>query len=203
MALTIRFEEALAHAARIHAGRSRKGGDVPSVSHLLAVASLAMEAGADEDEVIAALLHDAVEDQGGRARLEDIRWRFGDAVADIVHGCSDSDVAGEKAPWADRKQRFLEKLRTAPESVRLVVACDKLHNLRSLVAAYRESGEDLWSRFKAGREETLEYARRVLEELSRTVAEATPGYRHLVEEARRTEAELRTLTGAAGGSAVR
>ncbi len=138
-----RFEDALAYAARLHAGQRRKGTDIPYVSHLLAVASLAIENGADEDEAIAALLHDAVEDQGGRRRLHAIRRRYGARVAELVAGCTDADVT-PKPPWRQRKVRYLEHLRTASPSVRLVSACDKLHNARAILADYRRLGDALW-----------------------------------------------------------
>src|SRR5262245_5807386 len=112
MALSQRFDEALVYAARVHAAQKRKGTEIPYLSHLLAVAALALEHGASEDEAIAALLHDAVEDQGGAARRADIRWRFGDAVAAIVDGCSDADVE-PKPPWRERKERYLAHLARA------------------------------------------------------------------------------------------
>src|SRR5215831_4912622 len=121
--LTRRFEEALVYAMVAHAGQTRKTGTIPYVSHLLIVAGTALEFGADENEAIAALLHDAVEDAGGRARASDIRSRFGDRVADIVLACSDPDIT-PKPPASERKRRYLDRLRSeADPSVRLVSAC--------------------------------------------------------------------------------
>src|SRR5438552_2604644 len=154
MNLSERFERALVFATQKHAGQKRKGTEVPYVAHLLAVASIALTYGADEDEAIAALLHDAVEDQGGVETLNEIRSSFGDRVADIVEGCSDT-VEVTKPPWKERKEAYIAHLRKAPPSVRLISAADKLDNARAILADYRTLGESLWSRFKGGREGTL------------------------------------------------
>src|SRR5919202_957739 len=153
MALTRRFEEALTFAARLHSAQVRKGTTVPYVSHLLAVAAVALEHGADEDEAIAALLHDAVEDQGGAATREEIRRRFGDRVAEIVDGCTDAETT-PKPPWRERKERYVSHIASAPPSVRLVSAADKLHNARSILADLRTCGEGVWDRFRGGKEGT-------------------------------------------------
>src|SRR6185503_9823772 len=129
--LSQRFESALVFAARLHGRQLRKGTCVPYVSHLLAVASLVLEDGGDEDEAIAALLHDAVEDQGGLPTLDRIRAEFGARVADIVLGCTDADSL-PKPPWRERKERHLSHLRTAPDGVRRVSAADTLHNARAI-----------------------------------------------------------------------
>ena len=162
MTLSDRFTDALAYAARLHAKQVRKISGVPYVSHLLRVAGIALEHGADEDEAIAALLHDAVEDQGGAATWEEIRRRFGDRVAGIVDGCSDAREQ-PKPPWRRRKEAYLARLRTASPSVRLVSACDKLDNARSIVLSYRRHGEALWPLFRGQREGTLWYLRSVVE----------------------------------------
>jgi len=159
--LTERFYTALDYAARLHAAQTRKGSGVPYVSHLLAVAGLVLDHGGDEDEAIAALLHDAVEDQGGAATAAEIRRRFGDRVADIVEGCSDTDVT-PKPPWRARKEAYLAHLRAASPSVLLVSAADKLHNARSMLHEYRNTGEEVWARFNGGREGTLWYFREVI-----------------------------------------
>ncbi|MCX7168598.1 MAG: HD domain-containing protein [Rhodocyclales bacterium] len=138
MTLTARFSEALTLAHHLHGGQVRKGTAVPYVAHVLAVAGIALEHGADEDEAIAALLHDAVEDCGGAPVLADIRHRFGDRVADIVSACSDTDVT-PKPPWQARKEAYLAHLKDAPASVRLVSAADKLHNARTILADYRNA----------------------------------------------------------------
>lgn len=164
--LSRRFLEALGFAAELHLNQRRKGTDIPYVSHILAVASIVMESGGTEDEVIAALLHDAVEDRGGRPMLEQIRARFGEAVAAIVEGCTDTYVEPKPA-WKPRKEAYIAHLRdprTSP-SVRRVSAADKLHNARTILWDYRQLGERLWSRFSGGREGTLWYYRAVVEAL--------------------------------------
>jgi (p)ppGpp synthase/HD superfamily hydrolase len=185
--LTARFEDALGYAARLHSGHVRKGTAIPYVAHLLAVAGLVLEHGGDEDEAIAALLHDAAEDCGGRPILDAIRGRFGERVAAIVEGCSDSLTAGEKAPWWERKTEYLKHLRNAPPSVRLVSAADKLHNARAILADYRSIGDDLWERFTAKREGTLWYYGKLVD-LFRDL-----GPHHLAEELTRVVSELRRL----------
>ncbi len=160
-----KFERAVVYAARVHGDHHRKGTRIPYVTHLLAVAAIVGESGGTEDEVVAALLHDAAEDRGGEARLEDIRLRFGDAVAEIVAGCTDT-YEDPKPPWRERKERHLAHLAGASDSVRLVSAADKLHNARSVLSDYRAVGEDLWSRFTGGREGTLWYYRAVVDALA-------------------------------------
>lgn len=157
-----RFEEALRYAARLHRAQLRKGTNIPYVTHLLAVAAIVGENGGTEDEVIAALLHDAIEDQGGAATRGEIRRRFGDTVATIVDGTSDTDVV-PKPPWRERKQNYVAHLRDAPRSVRLVSAADKLHNARSILADLRAEGEPAWRRFNAGKEDQLWYYRALVQ----------------------------------------
>jgi (p)ppGpp synthase/HD superfamily hydrolase len=176
------FSAALAFANDLHHGHVRKGTEIPFVSHLMAVAAIVLEHGGSEDEAIAALLHDAVEDRGGAPVLKRIRRRFGDTVADIVQGCSDSEEF-PKPPWKERKLRYIEHVRTASPSVRLVSAADKLHNARCILADYRVLGDDLWQRFNAGKEDALWYYRSLvqafgeagggplIEELDRVVTE--------------------------------
>ena len=175
-----KFENALEYAARLHRDQVRKGTGIPYITHLLAVASIVGENGGTEDEVVAALLHDGPEDQGGEATLELVRARFGDEVAEIVDGCTDTYEA-KKPPWRERKERYLAHLAVAPDSVRLVSSADKLHNARSVLSDYRTLGEDLWTRFNGGKEGTLWYYRAVVntlrggglivEELDRVVTE--------------------------------
>ncbi|MEO8026747.1 MAG: HD domain-containing protein [Bryobacteraceae bacterium] len=183
-----RFEDALAYTARLHAGQTRKGSGIPYIAHLLAVSALAIEFGADEDEAIGALLHDAVEDQGGPPTLTEIRRRYGVRVADIVSGCTDADTT-PKPPWRHRKEVYIEHKRTADSSVALVCACDKLHNARSIVGDYRQVGEDLWDRFTGGREGTLWYYRELVGALRQ--AGAVP---QLLEELDRTVTDLERMT---------
>ena len=186
MELTRRFEEALIFATQLHARQQRKGSDVPYVAHLLAVASIVLENGGNEDEAIAGLLHDAIEDQGGAATREEIRRRFGDTVVDIVNGCTDADVI-PKPPWRVRKEAYIEHLHVASPSVRLVSAADKLHNARAVLGDYREVGEILWRRFHGGREGTLWYYRSVTDALRQG------GTSPLIEELERVVSELERL----------
>jgi GTP pyrophosphokinase len=181
-----KFEDALIYAARLHRDQARKGSDVPYVTHLLAVASIVSENGGTEDEVVAALLHDAPEDRGGRERLEEIRSRFGDEVAKIVDGCTDT-YEDPKPDWRPRKEAYVAHVATAPAPVRLVSAADKLHNARSILADLRSLGDKLWDRFTGGKEGTLWYYRALVE------AYAEAGKNPVVEELDRVVREIETL----------
>ena len=132
MLMTDRFDRALVYATNAHASHVRKGTTTPYVSHLLMVTGLVLEHGGTEDEAIAALLHDAVEDAGGKPRLDDIRARFGDVVSDIVHGCSETDET-PKPDWIVRKRAYVAHLPGASASIRLVSSADKLANVRSII----------------------------------------------------------------------
>jgi GTP pyrophosphokinase len=162
MMLSERFTNALTFAAHLHAAQTRKGGGVPYIAHLLGVTSIALENGANEDEAIAALLHDAVEDQGGAATREEIRRRFGDTVTEIVDGCTESDET-PKPPWLQRKEAYIAQISTASASVRLVSAADKLYNARSILNDYRLIGDAVWERFQGGKSGTLWYYRSLVE----------------------------------------
>jgi (p)ppGpp synthase/HD superfamily hydrolase len=164
MLLSSRFRDALTYATQLHAGQSRKASDVPYISHLLAVASIVLDYGGTEDEAIAALLHDAIEDQGGASTREKIRQLFGEAVVGIVNGCSDSETI-PKPPWRERKEKYLEHLCTASSSVLLVSAADKLHNIRTMLIDYQIIGEQIWQRFTGGKDGTLWYYRAVVDVL--------------------------------------
>jgi (p)ppGpp synthase/HD superfamily hydrolase len=169
-ALTERFDRALLYATHVHGGQARKGTSTPYVAHLLAVAATVLEYGGSEDMAIAGLLHDAVEDQGGDARLDDIRNRFGDRVADVVRACSDSTAANEpKEDWRLRKTRYLEHLNTVDEETLLVSLSDKIHNARSILRDLRkpEIGTSIWQRFKPTKAETLWYYRELAEVFQR------------------------------------
>jgi (p)ppGpp synthase/HD superfamily hydrolase len=144
--LTSRFDSALTYAAELHRNQTRKGGDVPYLGHLLSVASLVIEAGGSETQAIAALLHDAAEDQGGESTLAEIRERFGDEVSSIVTECSDT-FETPKPPWRERKQRYIDHLAHASDDAVLVSLADKLDNARAILRDYRVVGEDLWQRF--------------------------------------------------------
>jgi len=189
MTLGSRFQEALVYAAHLHADQARKGTGTPYISHLLSVAALVLEDGGSEDEAIAALLHDAIEDQGGDAARREIRDRFGSRIVQIVDGCTDAETL-PKPPWRERKERFLVSLRDASPEVLRVVAADKLHNARSLARDYRQQGETLWSRFRGGKEGTLWYHRTAAEIL------VERGVGWLAEELLRVVEELEALVNA-------
>jgi len=147
----------------MHAGQARKASTIPYIAHLMGVASLVLEAGGDEDLAIAALLHDVVEDCGGASILSKIRQQFGNRVAKVVDGCTDTDTY-PKPPWRERKENYLAHLKDADAGTRLVSAADKLNNVRSILSDYRETGELVWARFNGGREGTLWYYRALLDE---------------------------------------
>ncbi len=176
-ALTDRFDRALLYATHVHGGQLRKGSGVPYIAHLLAVAATVLEYDGCEDMAIAALLHDAVEDQGGEPRLADIRNRFGARVADIVRSCSDSTVnasAGQpKEDWHLRKTRYVEHLGTARKDALLVSLADKVHNTRAILRDLRkpEVGAAVWGRFKASKQDTLWHYR----ELAKAFRTHLPG----------------------------
>jgi len=169
---------------------------VPYISHLLAVCSIVLEQGGDEDEAIAALLHDAVEDQGGQATLGTVASRFGNRVAAIVAGCSDS-FSQPKPPALERKRAYLAQLDSgqAPRSVLLVSAADKVHNLRSILADYRSVGEDLWARFNLGPAEQLWYYGSLAEVFARRLGGP------LAAELAELVADLKTAARPGGGRA--
>ncbi|HEY2868996.1 MAG TPA: HD domain-containing protein [Gaiellales bacterium] len=163
-----RFDQAMAYARVVHADQVRKGSSVPYMAHLLGVASLVLEDGGDEDEAIAALLHDAVEDRGGRPRLNDIRQRFGTRVATIVEGCSDaiSEDGEPKGDWWGRKCGHLEHLAETDGDLRepllRVSMADKLSNLRATVRDAGRGGERFWTVFRHGAASQLWYYGRMI-----------------------------------------
>jgi (p)ppGpp synthase/HD superfamily hydrolase len=181
-----RFVDALGYATRAHAGQRRANDGQPYVAHLLRVAGLVIQDGGSEDEAIASLLHDAVEDQGGVERLDDIRQRYGTTVADIVDECTDS--YGEPRPsWRARKEQYLAELdHSSPGALRVSLA-DKLDNVGSLIRAYRIDGEELWGRSNKGPDDVRWY----YGTLAGKFAELRPG--PLADELRRTVAELERL----------
>jgi (p)ppGpp synthase/HD superfamily hydrolase len=186
--LSARFEEALAYAAHLHAGQLRKGTKIPYVAHLLSVASIALRHEANEDEAIAALLHDAVEDQGGAATRQEISRRFGENVARIVDGCTDTDVT-PKPPWRPRKEAYIAHVRGASASVRLVSAADKLDNARAILADYRQVGEEIWKRFTGGKAGTLWYYRSIVQAFREN------GSSRLIDELDHIVSEIERLAG--------
>jgi (p)ppGpp synthase/HD superfamily hydrolase len=189
MLLTSRFKEALCFCTDLHAGQIRKGSGIPYVAHLLGVASLVLEYGGSEDEAIAALLHDAVEDQGGKDTRQLIAEKFGENVIQIVDGCTDSDTS-PKPPWRERKEAYIAHLKSAPPSVLLVSSCDKLYNARSILADFRLMGDAIWERFKGGKKEgTLWYYQSLVVEFKKT------GNHPVYDELERTVNEIMRLVG--------
>ncbi|MBV6850129.1 HD domain-containing protein [Xanthomonas euvesicatoria] len=182
-ALTERYALAVDYARIAHAGQVRKGTQVPYLSHLLGVSTLVLECGGDEEQAIAGLLHDVVEDCGGGHEAS-IRAQFGDAVADIVMACTDATAEDKaevdtserarKCDWRERKQAYLAHLRKTPERALLVSGCDKLYNARSIVQDLENPavGQGIFDVFTAGREGTLWYYA-ALEEVFRTRNAAT------------------------------
>ncbi|MBI3695772.1 MAG: HD domain-containing protein [Acidobacteria bacterium] len=183
-----RFQDALVYAAGLHADQKRKGTGIPYVAHLLAVAGIVLSHGATEDEAIAALLHDAIEDQGGDATRRQILARFGPVVAEIVEGCTDTDQ-DPKPPWRPRKEAYIAHVRHASPSERLVSAADKLDNARSILRDYRAVGEAVWRRFTGGREGTLWYYRALVK------AFRGAGSNALVEELDRVVTQIERVAG--------
>ncbi len=186
--LTERFVAAFELAARIHGGR-RLGTEIPYMAHLLVVTGLVLEDGGSEDEAIAALLHDSVEDGGGRPLLSRIEREFGARVAMIVAACSDTLEADDERPWRERKAAYLAHLpKVTDEAVLRVVLADKVHNARSIVRIYRDEGHVLWDRFtnKTADDQLWYYG-----ELLRFFEAREPG--PLVEDLRRAVDELTDL----------
>lgn len=177
---TPRFLDALSYAVELHGADVRKGTTIPYVAHLLSVCSLVLVDGGSEDEAVAALLHDALEDHPEVASREVLSRRFGRDVLAIVEACTDTPVdyeGGPKPPWRERKTAYLEHIRVASPSAKRVSLADKLDNARSMLADYRQIGDELWSRFNAGREDQLWFFRSLVAAL-RAAGEA--GF--LVEE---------------------
>jgi len=157
--LTDRFFKAMAYATDAHKEQVRKSTDIAYISHPFGVASLVIEAGGDEDQAIAGLLHDVAEDCGGEPRLVEIAELFGERVAHIVRGCSDSLVVDEdkKAPWRQRKEVHIQHLRSSDMDVLLVTAADKTHNARSIATDIQSIGSMVWDRFNSDQEQILWY----------------------------------------------
>lgn len=172
--LTDKFSDALVYAERRHRRQRRKGNDIPYVAHLLVVSATVLEHGGDEDTAIAALLHDAVEDQGGLPTLREIEANFGSRVAAIVEACTDSvsEDPATKLPWEDRKRAYLAHLAHADADVALVAAADKLHNLTAMIRDVRRDGPAVMKKFKAPPERQLWYFREVVKALGRHRARA-------------------------------
>jgi len=187
MKLSPRYEAALVMATQLHASQIRKGSEVPYVSHLLAVSSLVIENGGTEDQAIAGLLHDAVEDQGGLETLERIRKHFGSGVADIVDHCTDA-YEEPKPDWRPRKEKYISEIAVMPATAALVSCADKLHNARAILSDLREIGDTLWDRFTGKKEETLWYYRSLVDAFEQVFPS------RLTDELRRTVEEIESLT---------
>lgn len=189
LVLTDRLTRAVDYARKLHT-ETRKGTEIPYIAHLLGVASLVMgEAGrtipVTEDMVIAAILHDVVEDHGGKPRLDDVRKTFGEHVANMVEGLSDTlaEDHDKKEGWEERKTAYLRKLHDESIDVLLISVADKLYNAKAVLDDYKEIGPEVWKRFKRGRNEQLWYfdsliaifqlrmSNRIVDELQRVVAE--------------------------------
>jgi (p)ppGpp synthase/HD superfamily hydrolase len=189
--LTQRFVEALRYAAELHQFQRRKGKGQPYVGHLLGVAAIVIQHGGGEDQVIAALLHDAVEDQGGLPRLDEIREKFGDEVARIVDGCTDSyEAHGEKRDWTERKRAYIARVANEAADVRLVSAADKLANAREILSDYRVEGDEVFKRFQGRKDGTLGYYRQMVNVFRKAGSSA------LVDELERVVSELEKLASA-------
>jgi len=199
---TARLADAVEYARHLHIER-RKGTGIPYMAHLFGVASLVMgEAGltgfpVTEDMVIAALLHDAVEDHGGATRLEDIRQNFGADVARMVDGLSDSlaEDPNDKDPWEQRKQGYIARVRNESADVRLISAADKLYNARTMLEDYLLIGAEVWRRFHRGRDLQIWYFETILD------AFKSAGKTRIVDELERVVAELKQITAQDAGAA--
>lgn len=198
MALTVpdsgfgpKFDEALLFAHELHRHDVRKGTGKPYISHLLGVCSLVVDYGGDEEMAIAALLHDAVEDHGGAPMLETIRARFGDRVAHIVDGCTDTYAtdAGKKEPWRQRKEAYLARIPAEDADTRLVSAADKLYNCRTILRDVRREGLAALDRFNGGRKDTVWYYDQLV------MAFRHAGTNDLVEQLALAVDEMKQVTG--------
>jgi (p)ppGpp synthase/HD superfamily hydrolase len=205
--LTDRFTDALVFAAALHGGQTRKGPEeIPYISHLLGVASLVIEAGGDEDMAIAALLHDAVEDQGGYETLDKIRETFGDRVAHIVEGCTDDFSGHNRTPWCERKTKYIAHLRDdVDEQTRIVSLADKVHNARTILLDYIDHGDSVFHRFRGHKDGTMWYYRSLVDafrhaENKRPLKDFARGHERLLRELDRLVAKLEKRTGVDGRS---
>ena len=185
---TPKFARALAYAARLHAGQRRRGTDKPYIGHLMSVTSIVIVYGGDEEMAIAALLHDAVEDQGGLKRLREIRRKFGKRVAHIVDGCTDSH-AEPRPPWIERKRAYIARVAGEDADTRLVSAADKLSNARDILQDVRAGGDAAFKRFHGKKDGTLRYYRALVREFRKA------GRNPLVDELDRVVTELEAVAG--------
>ena len=187
--LTKRFDEAFQLASDLHRRHLRKSTTIPYSSHLMSVAALVLEDGGDEDEAIAGLLHDALEDCADRISAGELEDRFGSRVRALVEACTDTPPdfpGGKKPPWKQRKTSYIEHITTGDIPYRVSLA-DKVHNARSILRDHLTEGETVWDRFKASKADTLWYYRELakayrtvgaegflIDELERVVDELEP-----------------------------
>ena len=174
---------AVSLAFDIHAGQVRKGAETPYIGHLLGVASLVLEHGGDEEQAVAAILHDAIEDCGIEQEGV-IAGRFGARVAAIVRGCTDADSI-PKPPWRQRKQDYLDSLSSKTRDILLVSCADKLHNARAILTDFHTHGRDGFDRFTGGTDGTLWYYASLAEEFERLLPGALS--RELADTVRRLD----------------
>jgi len=191
--LTKRFEDALIFSTHLHEGQLRKGSQVPYIAHLLGVTGLVLEDGGDEDEAIAALLHDAVEDQGGLKTLNEIQSRYGSRVAEIVMSVTDA-YEDQRPPWRERKEGYIASIRAADPSAIRVSLADKVYNARATLMDIREEGESGWSRFNGGKEGTLWYYHELIEAFRERSSS------NLLQELVRVIRELERISGGYNGN---
>jgi (p)ppGpp synthase/HD superfamily hydrolase len=188
MKMSEKFEEALVYATRLHCNQARKKTGVPYVAHILGVTAIAMDYGANEIEAIGALLHDTVEDCGGADRLRDIRKKFGNEVAHIVDGCTDTDQT-PKPPWLERKKAYIAHLKGSDSATRLVSASDKLHNTRAILADLRRHGQSVFEKFAGKKDGTLWYYRTLV-----TAFREFGDHQDLIDELDRVVTEIEKLS---------
>jgi (p)ppGpp synthase/HD superfamily hydrolase len=186
--LSERFEQALLYAHELHGDQYRKGTPVPYMGHLMGVASLVLEYGGDEEQVIAALLHDAIEDSGHLTSYEAIRRRFGERVTGIVRACTDADTT-PKPPWLERKAAYVARVDHEPADARLVSAADKLYNVRALLKDYRLTGSAVWQRYTGDPADVLWYYRALV------TAFRAAGAHPIVDELDRVVTQLEDVVG--------
>ncbi|MDJ0957331.1 MAG: HD domain-containing protein [Arenicellales bacterium] len=191
-----KFDDALKLASDLHREQTRKETPVPYMAHLMAVAGIVLEANAYhqfddiEDIAIGALLHDAIEDQGHKINLKEIREKFGDTVHNIVEDCSDAIIEEKnqkKAPWRERKEAYIAKIKNKSYETIIVSCADKLHNARSIMFDYDKIGDAIWDRFTAPKEETLWYYESLCESFTAAWPEnpLLPDFKAVVERMRK------------------
>jgi (p)ppGpp synthase/HD superfamily hydrolase len=195
MPLSTRFDHALLFAAQVHRHQERKKSGIPYISHLIGVAAIVLDYGGDEDMGIAALLHDAAEDHGGKAMLRVIDQIFGPRVAKIVDGCTDSygDEGGKKPKWYPRKLRYLRRVRHEDADTRFVSAADKLYNARAILRDVRQSGDSVFDNFSAPKVKVLWYYRSLVREYR--AGGVTHLLKPLLDDYDRVVTELEHLSG--------